>query len=110
MQRKAGTPTMGGLLVRTGFGVIVGSLVARAIPRLASGGARFHLAFIGHRRFDDWRSLTPPQPNTGLSPRGNCLLRPLLPRLFLLVAAWNDWISRKCGLAFSPRPFCRSAC
>ncbi len=94
---KAGTPTMGGLLV-VPVGVIVGSLVAPSDPRLPAVAA-ITLAFMAIGGFDDWRSLTR-RTNTGLSPRGKLLLQALAAALFLLVAAWNDWISRSVGLPF----------
>lgn len=86
---KAGTPTMGGLLV-VPVGVIVGALVAPADPRLVAVAA-LSLAFLAIGGLDDWRSLTR-GTNTGLSPRGKLLLQALAALCFLAVAATQGWI------------------
>ncbi|WP_399242211.1 MULTISPECIES: phospho-N-acetylmuramoyl-pentapeptide-transferase [unclassified Synechococcus] len=94
---KAGTPTMGGLLV-VPVGVIVGGLIAPSDPRLLAVAA-ITLAFLAIGGFDDWRSLTR-RTNTGLSPRGKLLLQALAAALFLAWAAWNDWIGATVALPF----------
>jgi len=94
---KAGTPTMGGLLV-VPVGVIVGGLIAPADPRLLAVAA-ITLAFLAIGGIDDWRSLTR-RTNTGLSPRGKLLLQSLAAGIFLAVAAWNDWIGGSVALPF----------
>jgi phospho-N-acetylmuramoyl-pentapeptide-transferase len=86
---KAGTPTMGGLLV-VPVGVIVGALVAPSDDRLPAVAA-ITLAYLAIGGFDDWRSLTR-RTNTGLSPRGKLLLQALAAALFLGWALWNDWL------------------
>jgi phospho-N-acetylmuramoyl-pentapeptide-transferase len=86
---KAGTPTMGGLLV-VPVGVLVGGLVAPADPRLLALAA-VTLAFMAIGAVDDWRSLTR-QTNTGLSPRGKLLLQGGAALMFLLWAAWGGWL------------------
>ena len=84
---KAGTPTMGGLLV-VPVGVIVGSLVAPADPRLPAVAA-ITLAYMAIGAADDWRSLTK-RHNTGLSPRGKLLLQALSAIAFLAWAWWDQ--------------------
>ncbi|MCP9917102.1 phospho-N-acetylmuramoyl-pentapeptide-transferase [Cyanobium sp. ATX 6F1] len=87
---KAGTPTMGGLLV-VPVGVIVGGLVAPSDPRLVAVAA-LSLAFLAIGGLDDWRSLTK-RTNTGLSPKGKLLLQALAALIFLAVAAHQGWIA-----------------
>jgi phospho-N-acetylmuramoyl-pentapeptide-transferase len=86
---KAGTPTMGGLLV-VPVGVLVGGLVAPGDPRLLAVAA-VTLAFMAIGAVDDWRSLTR-QTNTGLTPRGKLLLQAGAALLFLIWAAWGGWV------------------
>ena len=81
-QSKAGTPTMGGLLV-VPVGVIAGGLVAPSDPRLLAVAA-VTLASMAIGGVDDWRSLTK-RHNTGLKPRGKLLLQALSAAAFL---AW----------------------
>jgi phospho-N-acetylmuramoyl-pentapeptide-transferase len=81
---KAGTPTMGGLLV-VPVGVIVGGLISPADPRLLAVGA-VTLAYMAVGAVDDWRSLTR-RTNTGLTPRGKLLLQAGAALLFLIWAA-----------------------
>ncbi|QEY32593.1 phospho-N-acetylmuramoyl-pentapeptide-transferase [Synechococcus sp. RSCCF101] len=69
---KAGTPTMGGVLV-VPAGVVVGALVSPSDPRLPAV-ALVVLAYMLIGGFDDWRSLTR-RTNTGLTPRGKLLLQ-----------------------------------
>ena len=84
---KAGTPTMGGLLV-VPVGVIVGSLVAPTDPRLPAVAA-ITLASMAIGAADDWRSLTK-RHNTGLTPRGKLLLQALSAVAFLAWAWWDQ--------------------
>jgi phospho-N-acetylmuramoyl-pentapeptide-transferase len=84
---KAGTPTMGGLLV-VPVGVIVGGLVAPEDPRLPAVAA-ITLAYLAIGAIDDWRSLTK-HHNTGLSARGKLLLQALSAVVFLGWAAWEQ--------------------
>ena len=86
---KAGTPTMGGLLV-VPVGVFVGGLAAPEDPRLLAVAA-ITLAYMAIGAFDDWRSLTR-QTNTGLKPRGKLLLQSGAALLFLLWAALGGWV------------------
>jgi phospho-N-acetylmuramoyl-pentapeptide-transferase len=86
---KAGTPTMGGLLV-VPVGVLVGGLVAPDDPRLLAVAA-ITLAFLAIGAIDDWRSLTR-QTNTGLTPRGKLLLQAGAALLFLLWAGFGGWL------------------
>jgi phospho-N-acetylmuramoyl-pentapeptide-transferase len=86
---KAGTPTMGGLLV-VPVGVLVGGLVSPGDPRLLAVAA-ITLAFLAIGAFDDWRSLTR-QTNTGLTPRGKLLLQGAAALLFLLWAGFGGWL------------------
>jgi phospho-N-acetylmuramoyl-pentapeptide-transferase len=88
-QSKAGTPTMGGLLV-VPVGVIVGGLVSPGDPRLlAVAGVTLATMAIG--AIDDWRSLTR-RHNTGLSARGKLLLQAAAALLFLIWAAAGQWL------------------
>jgi phospho-N-acetylmuramoyl-pentapeptide-transferase len=86
---KAGTPTMGGLLV-VPVGVLVAGLVAPEDPRLLAVAA-VTLAFMAIGAVDDWRSLTR-QTNTGLKPRGKLLLQAGAALLFLIWAALGGWV------------------
>ena len=99
-QSKAGTPTMGGLLV-VPVGTIIGGLISlegiSAQQLLAVSAITLGYMVIGG--FDDWRSLTR-QTNTGLTPRGKLLLQSLVAVLFLAVAAWQGWISSTVSLPF----------
>jgi phospho-N-acetylmuramoyl-pentapeptide-transferase len=84
---KAGTPTMGGLLV-VPVGVIVGALTApghAALPAVAA----ITLASMAIGAMDDWRSLTR-RHNTGLTPRGKLLLQALCAVAFLAWAWWDQ--------------------
>jgi phospho-N-acetylmuramoyl-pentapeptide-transferase len=87
---KAGTPTMGGLLV-VPVGVIVGGLISPADPRLLAVAA-VTLAYMAVGAVDDWRSLTR-RTNTGLSPRGKLLLQGGAAVLFLAWAAQGQWLA-----------------
>ncbi len=87
-QGKAGTPTMGGLLV-VPVGVIVGGLVAPSDDRLLAVAA-ITLAYLAIGGIDDWRSLTR-RTNTGLSPKGKLLLQALAAAGFLAWGSWHDW-------------------
>jgi phospho-N-acetylmuramoyl-pentapeptide-transferase len=86
---KAGTPTMGGLLV-VPVGVIVGGLISPGDPRLL-GVAAITLATMAIGAVDDWRSLTR-RHNMGLSPRGKLLLQAAAAVLFLIWAAAGQWL------------------
>jgi phospho-N-acetylmuramoyl-pentapeptide-transferase len=88
-QSKAGTPTMGGLLV-VPVGVIVGGLISPGDPRLLAVAA-VTLATMAIGAIDDWRSLTR-RHNTGLSPRGKLLLQAGIALLFLIWAAAGQWL------------------
>jgi len=89
-QSKAGTPTMGGLLV-VPVGVIAGGLVAPADQRLLAVAA-ITLAGMAIGAIDDWRSLTK-RHNTGLSARGKLLLQALSAGAFLAWAYWDQQIA-----------------
>jgi phospho-N-acetylmuramoyl-pentapeptide-transferase len=86
---KAGTPTMGGLLV-VPVGVLVGGLISPADPRLIAVAA-VTLAFMAIGAVDDWRSLTR-HTNTGLTPRGKLLLQAGAALLFLIWAGLGGWL------------------
>jgi phospho-N-acetylmuramoyl-pentapeptide-transferase len=86
---KAGTPTMGGLLV-VPVGVIVGGLISPGDPRLLAVAA-VTLAYMAVGAVDDWRSLTR-RTNTGLTPRGKLLLQAGAALLFLLWAGTGGWL------------------
>ena len=86
---KAGTPTMGGLLV-VPVGVMVGGLVSPKDGRLLAVAA-VTLATMAIGAIDDWRSLTR-RHNTGLSPRGKLLLQAAVGGLFLIWAASERWL------------------
>ncbi len=88
-QSKAGTPTMGGLLV-VPVGVIVGGLISPGDPRLLAIAA-VTLAYLAVGAVDDWRSLTR-GTNTGLTPRGKLLLQAGGALLFLVWAAQGQWL------------------
>ena len=99
-QSKAGTPTMGGLLV-VPVGVILGSLITRdavASQQLLSLAA-LTLAFMLIGGIDDWSSLTK-HTNTGLTARGKLLLQAMAAATFLAIAAWQGWISSSIALPF----------
>jgi len=89
-QSKAGTPTMGGLLV-VPVGVIAGGLVAPADQRLLAVAA-ITLATMAIGAVDDWRSLTK-RHNTGLTPRGKLLLQTLCAVAFLAWAHWDQQVA-----------------
>jgi phospho-N-acetylmuramoyl-pentapeptide-transferase len=89
-QSKAGTPTIGGLLV-VPVGVIAGGLVAPADQRLLAVAA-ITLATMAIGAVDDWRSLTK-RHNTGLSPRGKLLLQALSAIAFLAWAHWDQQLA-----------------
>jgi phospho-N-acetylmuramoyl-pentapeptide-transferase len=86
---KAGTPTMGGLLV-VPVGVLVGGLTSPEDPRLLAVGA-LSLAFMAIGATDDWRSLTK-RRNTGLGPRAKLLLQALASLAFLYWAWQGQWL------------------
>jgi phospho-N-acetylmuramoyl-pentapeptide-transferase len=86
---KAGTPTMGGLLV-VPVGVLVGGLLSPSDPRLLAVAA-VTLAYMAIGAIDDWRSLTR-RTNTGLTPRGKLLLQAGAALLFLIWAAAGQWL------------------
>ena len=79
---KAGTPTMGGLLV-VPVGVLVGGWTSPGDPRLLAVAA-VTLAYMAIGAMDDWRSLTK-QTNTGLTPRGKLALQALAALVFLQI-------------------------
>ena len=99
-QAKAGTPTMGGLLV-VPVGVILGSWICvegtAAVQLIAVSSVT--LAFMVIGGFDDWSSLTK-QTNNGLTPRGKLLLQGIAAVGFLAVAGWQGWISSSVSLPF----------
>lgn len=86
---KAGTPTMGGLLV-VPVGVLVGGLTSPSDPRLLAVAA-VSLAYLAIGAFDDWRSLTK-RTNTGLTPRGKLVLQAASAFGFLLWAGLGGWL------------------
>ncbi|MEB3105024.1 MAG: phospho-N-acetylmuramoyl-pentapeptide-transferase [Cyanobacteriota bacterium] len=86
---KAGTPTMGGLLV-VPVGVLIGGLITPQDPRLVAVAA-ITLAYMAIGAIDDWRSLTK-RTNTGLTPRGKLLLQAGAAVLFLLWAWQGQWL------------------
>ena len=97
---KAGTPTMGGLLV-VPVGAILGSLITRepnAALQLFSL-TLVTLAFMVIGGLDDWSSLTK-RTNTGLTPRGKLILQAIVALAFLIVAASQGWVSGTISLAF----------
>jgi phospho-N-acetylmuramoyl-pentapeptide-transferase len=91
---KAGTPTMGGLLV-VPVGVIIGCLISPGDGRLPAVAA-ITLATMAIGAIDDWRSLTR-RTNTGLTPRGKLLLQTLASALFLLWAGVAGWLGANPG-------------
>jgi phospho-N-acetylmuramoyl-pentapeptide-transferase len=92
---KAGTPTMGGLLV-VPVGVIVGGLVAPSDARLMAVAA-ITLATMAIGAVDDWQSLTK-RHNTGLTPRAKLLLQALSAIAFLAWAAWDQQVGNAIAL------------
>ena len=99
-QSKAGTPTMGGLLV-VPVGAVLGSLIS--VEGTAShqllAVATVTLAFMVIGGFDDWSSLTK-KTNKGLTPHGKLLLQGIAGGAFLLVSGWQGWISTNVSLPF----------
>ena len=91
-QSKAGTPTMGGLLV-VPVGVLIGGLITPSDPRLLAVAA-ITLAYMAIGAVDDWRSLTK-QTNTGLTPKGKLALQAGAALLFLIWAAAGGWMGTK---------------
>ena len=99
-QSKAGTPTMGGLLV-VPVGAVLGSLISvegTASHQLLAVAA-VTLAFMVIGGFDDWSSLTK-KTNKGLTPRGKLLLQGIAGGAFLVVSGWQGWISTSVSLPF----------
>ncbi len=92
-QAKAGTPSMGGLLI-VPIGLIIGTLVSLESKSSSQVLAIscITLAFMGIGTIDDWFSCTR-KTNTGLSPKGKFLLQLGIGILFLLFAGINGWIS-----------------
>jgi phospho-N-acetylmuramoyl-pentapeptide-transferase len=88
-QSKAGTPTMGGLLV-VPVGVLIGGLITPSDPRLLAVAA-ITLAYMAIGAVDDWRSLTK-KTNTGLTPKGKLALQAGAALLFLIWAAAGGWM------------------
>jgi phospho-N-acetylmuramoyl-pentapeptide-transferase len=86
---------MGGLLL-VPCGVLVGSLVSPADPRLLPI-TLVTLAFMVIGGVDDWRSLTK-RHNTGLTPRGKLLLQGLAAALFLVWAGLYGALSTSVAL------------
>ncbi|MFN7630253.1 MAG: phospho-N-acetylmuramoyl-pentapeptide-transferase [Cyanobacteriota bacterium] len=86
---KAGTPTMGGLLV-VPVGVLVGGWTSPRDPRLLAVAA-VTLAYMAIGAMDDWRSLTK-RTNTGLTPRGKLILQSLAAFVFLVWVWWGGWL------------------
>jgi phospho-N-acetylmuramoyl-pentapeptide-transferase len=86
---KAGTPTMGGLLI-VPVGVLVGGLISPADPRLLATAA-VTLAYMAIGAMDDWRSLTK-RTNTGLTPRGKLALQALAAVVFLIWVWRGGWL------------------
>ncbi|MEB3184834.1 MAG: phospho-N-acetylmuramoyl-pentapeptide-transferase [Cyanobacteriota bacterium] len=86
---KAGTPTMGGLLV-VPVGVLIGGLASPRDPRLLAVAA-VTLASMAIGAIDDWRSLTR-RTNTGLTPRGKLLLQAGAAAGFLLWVWQGQWL------------------
>ncbi|MDA0717264.1 MAG: phospho-N-acetylmuramoyl-pentapeptide-transferase [Cyanobacteria bacterium] len=86
---KAGTPTMGGLLV-VPVGVLVGGLLSPNDPRLLAVAA-VTLAYMAIGAIDDWRSLTR-GTNTGLTPLSKLLLQAGAALAFLIWAAAGQWL------------------
>jgi phospho-N-acetylmuramoyl-pentapeptide-transferase len=86
---KAGTPTMGGLLV-VPVGLLVGGWTSPGDPRLLAVAA-VTLAYMAIGAMDDWRSLTK-RTNTGLTPRGKLVLQALAALLFLLWVGLGGWL------------------
>jgi phospho-N-acetylmuramoyl-pentapeptide-transferase len=86
---KAGTPTMGGLLI-VPVGVLVGAWTSPGDPRLVAVAA-VTLAYMAIGAMDDWRSLTK-RTNTGLTPRGKLVLQALAAVLFLLWVGLGGWM------------------
>ena len=99
-QSKAGTPTMGGLLV-VPVGAVLGSLIS--VEGTAShqllAVATVTLAFMVIGGFDDWSSLTK-KTNKGLTPRGKLLLQGIAGGAFLVVSGWQGWMSTSVSLPF----------
>ena len=99
-QSKAGTPTMGGLLV-VPVGAVLGSLISvkgTASHQLLAVAA-VTLAFMVIGGFDDWSSLTK-QTNKGLTPLNKLLLQAIAGGAFLTVSGWQGWISASVSLPF----------
>tara|TARA_B100002051_G_scaffold178379_1_gene168895 strand:- start:332 stop:1156 length:825 start_codon:yes stop_codon:yes gene_type:complete len=86
---------MGGLLL-VPCGVLVGSMVSPADPRLLPI-TLVTLGFMVIGGVDDWRSLTK-HHNTGLTPRAKLLLQGLTATLFLLWVALNGVITSSIAL------------
>ena len=86
---KAGTPTMGGLLV-VPVGVLIGGLITPSDNRLLALAA-ITLAYMAIGGLDDWRSLTR-RTNKGLSARGKLWLQAGAALVFLVWAAAGHWL------------------
>ncbi|BEV35375.1 phospho-N-acetylmuramoyl-pentapeptide-transferase [Synechococcus sp. M16CYN] len=99
-KRKSGTPTMGGLLI-VPVGTILGGLITRepeaSQQLLTASGVTLAYMVIGG--FDDWCSLKQ-RSNTGLRPQSKLLLQTTAALVFLVIAAWQGWISSTVSLPF----------
>ncbi len=94
-QSKAGTPTMGGLLIIP-TGLIVGNLATINTNNydqiFAISLLTLSFTFIGF--LDDWWSFSH-KTNTGLSPKGKLLIQTIFGTLFLIWANSQTWINSK---------------
>ena len=94
-QSKAGTPTMGGLLI-VPIGLLIGNLVSinSQFINQISCLSLLILVFMLIGFFDDWRSLTL-NTNTGLGAKEKLALQTIAGLLFISWASWQEWIQTK---------------
>ena len=92
---KAGTPTMGGLLI-VPIGLIVGNLAAikDGINHQLLALSFLTLSFMFIGMLDDWRSLSL-NTSTGLRPKGKLALQTMVGILFLIWASSQELVNTK---------------
>ncbi len=92
---KAGTPSMGGLLILP-IGIIVGNLAINKViyhPKLIALSS-LTLIFMIIGMLDDWKSFEQ-GTNKGLTANQKIILQSIAGALFLVLASYQNWINSK---------------